>query len=332
MAHQLRTAFRDQLRRGEDERNVTQVRRRGVSVSEIETSFTEALAVVGGQQDDRVAAAIHPAHRTQELAHPVIGVENLAGVPMAVSTGKAHLSDHLVRGDPALSVLLLQHGKGGFGAEGPIGKVTEKVLGRVVGTVGILVVNPEEEARLPWPLQPGDRPPGGELRNSLDVEGPIPHRGGHLVVVDLESPVQSDPAFQDDVAQEGGSLVAGVSEDLSQRDLVGETGEAVPRSDRVLARVERGHDGGVGGSGHAAGGDGAFEKDAARRQFVDVRAHLRLESVAAQVVGTKGVDRDQDDRAVVFRALRARGKGEDDAGQRRDGKPCGDDHGAILGQ
>ena len=142
--------------------------------------------------------------------------------------------------------------------------------GRRIGKVGIVEMDPEKEGLVVVePVEPGQCPVGGCLRRAL---GDHPHggarRGGpEIVVIDLETQIETVATLQDDGRHEGGRAVAGSGEPLGDggyvvADVVGQVvAEAVP------PRIEAGEERGVGRRSHRGGGERVFEDNARFRQF-----------------------------------------------------------------
>ena len=163
--------------------------------------------------------------------------------------------------------------------------------------MGVEEVHPGEEPLVgPEPVEPfsgrfddccgrsiRDAPAGGPA-------GPTPD----LIVISLEALVQAVGAAKDGRTDEGCSPEALAAEYLGHGlEVCLESVDAVV-SHPVLRRVEARQDRSMRGQGDGGDGIGAIEDDAARRQTGQGRSLYVDGTVRLQPVGSKGVDRDQE--------------------------------------
>ncbi len=182
-----------------------------------------------------------------------------------------------------------------------VGSVCEDVAERVggrVGLVGVVEVEPGEPGRLRrlLLLQPGAEGQRGAVAAPLRLQGEdLALHALHVVVVDVEPAGQAVAPVEDERADEGARVVAGVLERGGQGGQpVGHVEVAVV-AHPVGGGEQAGEDRGVGGQGDGRGGVGGGEHHAVAGETVQV-ARLRLRvAVGADVVGAGGVEGDEED-------------------------------------
>ena len=182
-------------------------------------------------------------------------------------------------------------------------------LGRLVGGVGVVEVDPGEEGLLLHRLQPGQ----GEVHHLV----PLLLHGAEVddlvlgqvevVGVDVEALVEAPARVEHPRPHEGPGRVAGLLHPLRERRLRGVQEEAAVVADAVVRRDEPREDRRVRGQGHRRGGRRLLEQDAVLGHRVDVRRVDPPEAVAAEPVCPQGVEGDHHD---VPRLRRRAAKGE----------------------
>ena len=228
----------------------------------------EALAVVGDDQQHDLLADL-----VQELTHELVRVAHLAVVVVE--------QQPLVHG--VRDVAIPQHG-----ARDPVpGEQRREVLGRLVGTVGLEQVHPEEARPRARLGPPGESP----------LEGPVAGAfGAGRLVIAVEASSEAGVPAQDEGAHEGPGRVAGLPQLLGERDQAG-----VPLVDRVTdpvrqhtvaQRVGPGEEAEVGGQGRRHGRPAGLEAHPRGGQGIEVGRGLPWVAVAAQVVRAQAVHRD----------------------------------------
>jgi hypothetical protein len=194
-------------------------------------------------------------------------------------------------------------------------------LRRCVGEVRLVEVDEGEGALPAHALQP---PTGRGY-----CLGPLPlrhqeGRGGlgapQAVVVDVEAAVQTEARVQGERAHEPSRLPAAGLQQRGERGLG--RGEAEPGvvAHAVLQRVTPGEQVRVRRQRHHVVGVGLLEAHASLRQAVDPGRLRALPPVAAEGVGTEGVDRDEQDREAGVTAYRGAEDTEHDDDERPQGR------------
>ena len=98
-------------------------------------------------------------------------------------------------------------------------------------------MHPQEEGSIPRPRQPGQGQPDGVVGTSFEVTAAVRFARGQAIVVDVEALIEPGAALEDDIADEGGGVVARPPERLGQRCHPRESRRAIVRPHRVLADV-----------------------------------------------------------------------------------------------
>jgi hypothetical protein len=230
----------------------------------------QALAVVRRQHDQRPPVQAALAQPAGQAAHDVVGVGDLGDVGLPVAGGER--------------------------------------LRSVVGRVRIVEVDPCEELAVLDALQPAE----GVVHHLVP---PLLDRAQrhHLELAELE-PVgilvealpQPPSRLQHPGSHECARRPAGLLEAFRQRDALLGHEEAAVVAHSVMRRHQSRVHGGVRGQSERHGGGGALEQHALPGQRVDVRGVHPREPVGAESVGTRGVERDDDDVEVAGGGLQGR--------------------------
>ena len=195
-------------------------------------------------------------------------------------------------------------------------------LGGPVAGVGIVEVDPEEEARRRIG-EPGERgvhhpvcAPLGDARAAAPA-APEAER----VVVDVEAPRETEATVEDERGDEGRGREALALERLGEgRDAGGEDVHGVV-TDAVLRRVHARQQGRVGGQREGRRREGALEARALRGEGVEPGRRAGDAPVAAEGVGAQRVDRDEHHALRAFAARAARGAEQREPEGRRAQRP-----------
>jgi len=179
---------------------------------------------------------------------------------------------------------------------------------RGVGRVGIVVVNPEGiRPGRGKSGRPGQRGGRHRLRVPLGI-AVFPHLlGRHVVVVRVEPAGQAEAPVEDPRRDERPGGVAACRQDRRERG-------HLAREDRgavvayPVGGVEPGEERAVGGKGEGGGGQGPCVARPPRRQRVEVRGPGRPPFVATQMVGTSGVQGEEDHGGGEARLPEERGR------------------------
>ncbi len=163
-------------------------------------------------------------------------------------------------------------------------------LRRLVGGVRVEIVHPGEPGLRGSPVEPGEGPVG-RLPGA-----PLGPPGREVVVVVLEPPGEAEAARQNEARDEGGGVVPGGPEPLREKgvlraEVAGVLVDTVPR------REEAGEQGGVGGQRLGNRRVGLAETEAPRRERIEGR-RLDPSRLGADRIGTRGVERDEQDRGA----------------------------------
>ncbi len=170
-------------------------------------------------------------------------------------------------------------------------------LRRLVRRVRIVVVDPEEERRLP---RGGSSSASAASVVSRDDRSTAP--AGKLVVIDVETACQAEPARERERRDERRGAVAGGVEALGEeRRLVRQAAAVLVNA--VAGRIEAGHHRGVRRQRLGDGCVGLREAAPARGERVE-RGRLDPFRVGPDRVGARRVQRDEEDRRPPTRAGR----------------------------
>jgi len=153
---------------------------------------------------------------------------------------------------------------------------------------------------------------GGDLIARPFVVG---EAGGGVVVeieravVNVEAAAEAEAAVEDEAANEGGGAVAGFFKDS------GEGGEVFVEWDAVVLnavceRVGGGEKGNVGGEGEWIGGADLGKEGAGLGEGVDVGGGVTAGLIGGEVVGTEGVDGDEDNGGLGWERRKSEEKEE----------------------
>ncbi len=123
------------------------------------------------------------------------------------------------------------------------------------------------------------------------------------IAEDLESPGETVVSIDVSTLRESARSETVRLEDLRQGRYLGRQ-DTIWRVDAVLSRIETGEDGHMGRERSRKLDEGVLEEDAARRKCVDKGAGPACVAVTAQMVGSKGVDRYQDEAPGRCESLR----------------------------
>ena len=136
------------------------------------------------------------------------------------------------------------------------------------------------------------------LGAAFDASPALPGVGfGGKVVVEIEATIEAGSeclAVEDDGSDEGGGLISLFFEQFSPGDVLGRERNS-EIGDTVDAGQQAGEDGGVRRVGDGAVRERMGEANAVRGDRVDGGSFDLLVSVAGDVVGTQGVDGDEED-------------------------------------
>ena len=308
-AHLPLDAHAAQFREGcrHDERHVHRVVVDEVAVRPFAVP-AEALSVVADHHDGRLTVETVRLQPRQQPPHLLIGEGDLAVVE----------AGHAARAE--------------LRAEG---------LRRLVGRVRVVEVDPGEERLLRAALEPGQRSVdhlvGGPL-HAAEVEVLVLLQV-EAIVVDLEALVEAPPAVEDERADERSRRVALLPQGFGDRLLLRPQRGVSVDAHAVMGRVHARHDRGVRRLGQRRRRGGLGEEDAAPREAVEVRGARPRIAVAAEMVGARRVQRDEDDVGLLDTLPRpqaaddvarvggrtaeppeARGNSEEDQDRGRDGR------------
>ena len=203
---------------------------------------------------------------------------------------------------------------------------------RVVRIVRIVEVDPAEEGpgRPRRLLEPGER--GIDHLAPRPVDGqPLLHLlrlgAAQVLVVDLKAAVEAELRIEDEGGNEGRRPVAARREQLGERRDARR--EPLPPVDPepVLRGLKAGQDGRVGRERLGAAREGLLEDRATGGQPVERRREGVSITVAAEVVGARGVERDEEDvtrrrPAEPAALLQPRRRSERDEGDDDDDAPA----------
>ena len=223
----------------------------------------QALAVIRGHDEKSVLAQAEPSEGLVEAAHQAVGPRHLAVV-------------------------------------GPTRVLRGIGLGGIVGIVGIVEVQPEEEpARRPR-LEPGDRLRQGLVPPFLDAVQEARIVAGSVretVGVDVEAAMEARLRGEDHRGDEGARREAAALEDGSQGgDSRGERGRDVV-ADGAAPGVEAREQRDVGGPGEGNLDHGLGNEGTLARHPIEGGGRRVAAAVAAEPVGAQGVDGDENEMA-----------------------------------
>ncbi len=247
----------------------------------------EPLAMVADEHDRRPIPVAAGPERVEEPADLRILVADLRVV--GVQGGARLLASHSLpqggRGDAALGDVALQgRVRAVAAAEG---------RGRREGPVRVVVVYPEEEGTRFQAGQPAQRRIGGLAAAPL---------GGALVrlLEDLEAHLDPAVPLERCGAHEGRRAIALLPAHRREGPEARRGYEAAPSvhhvgEHSVLQRMGGGEDRNVGGKGRRHRSDGVLEDDGLLGEGVDPRRRVAEVAVGTQMVGPRGVERDEDD-------------------------------------
>ena len=154
-------------------------------------------------------------------------------------------------------------------------QLTQECPLQLVGSMGLDIVDPEEEGPLGLILElagePLGRPVGEVLSHRFSLDHPEPAGFGHNLLVLVELPGHPpELVAQGPIAHKGGALVAMMTQDLGNRKEIGAHPHAVA-SRAVLLGRKRGEHRGQGGSGERLHGARLGEADTLPQKSVEVR-------------------------------------------------------------
>ena len=232
--------------------------------------LAERLAVVGDDDDERVIEHARGAERADQAADERVDAGDFAGVR---------------RG----------------------GVTRAERLGRIVGSMGVVEVDPGEERSGARSTEPGERTLDHRRTRALGFERRLAGAARNHVVVDREAAPEPESMVEHEGADERAGVIARVVKAGGERrQRVGKRSAAV----LMHAVVDGQHPGKqcrVGWKGErSCRGDGV-ESDARLGDGVEARSFGSLGAVAAEVIRAQGVERHQQDvRAGCLRRARAR--------------------------
>jgi hypothetical protein len=287
----------------DDERHVQQLVEECVAVIE-GAVVEELLAVVGHDDDERVAGAAGGSERVEQAAHEPVGMMGFGGVEVADPTA--------VVGRPArvdLHVRCAVHPDGRKRrAEGAI-VVRRDEEARILGRRRIRCVRLEEVDEEEEAFRRGvGEPCGGALGGRARV-------GEHLVR--LEAAIEADRRSDPGVADERGGAEAAVVQHARERRMCGVEAAHVRQlalARAVVGRQEAREHRREGRQRPRRRADRGLEEHALACERVDARRRRARIAVATEMIGPERVERDDDD---VRGRRRRRGPGA--RGQERDG-------------
>ena len=179
-------------------------------------------------------------------------------------------------------------------------------LGRSVGHMGIIEVDPGEEGLGLGGIEPGQGRVHDLVPRPLDlaeVEMFILLQV-ELVVVVREALLEAPAAVEDERGDEGAGLVAPGGEHFGQGRLVVAEGRVAVDPDAVVSRIHAGHDRAVGRERQRRRRGRLLEENAPAGDGVQVRRRNAGVPVAGQMVGPGRVEGDQDDVRLLDAVLR----------------------------
>jgi hypothetical protein len=196
-------------------------------------------------------------------------------------------------------------------------------LGRVVGSMGIVEVHPDEERRVRGRRQPAEGRVDHVARGTL---GPRPRDRAVLEVLaeGVEALPEAEGGGDGVGAHEGRGAVPAALEERGQGLMFRVEREDDVVADPVHGRVEAGEDRGMRGSGHRHRALRLLEAHAAGGERVQARRPGRGVAVRAHVVRAEGVDGDEEEIGWARAMSRPPSDGEPDRGDhgRREHRPA----------
>ncbi len=231
--------------------------------------LAEALAVVGGDDQQRAFEQRRAAQPVDQAAHHGVGVLDLAQVRLA-------------------------------GVARGVG------FGRLVGRMRIVEMHPGEEFLRAHAGEPGQRFVHHGVAAFLDAARRFDLLATEVeaVGIDVEALVEAPARVEHPGSDEGPRRVARLVQTFGQRRLRGVEEEATVVVHAVPRWVAAGEDRGMRREGQGHRGRGLFEQHAFARQRVQVRRGHAIEPIAAQPIGAQRVER-HDDHVDVARRRRA---------------------------
>jgi len=235
--------------------------------------FPERFAMVAEHHDGAAIIEARGFEPGDESAQFVIGISDLAVVRMSFV----------------------------LGAEG---------LGRIIGAVGIVEMEPEENGLGPMVLEPLDGAINALTGAAVHQSGVFCGEGfgGKSVVIEIETAGETPGAIKDESADHGAGRVAMLPEGLRHGAEVGIERLSGEILHTVLERIGAGKNDGVRWPGERYLGDGAIEPDAIEGQGVQGGRGGGRFAVAADVIGANCINGDQYDIRGSFAGRRVCGK------------------------
>ncbi|MFO0980811.1 MAG: hypothetical protein U1E76_03515 [Planctomycetota bacterium] len=168
-------------------------------------------------------------------------------------------------------------------------------LERLVREVRIEVVDPGEErrSRAREPLEEFCR--GGAAAPLVQRASVVGGAVRRQAIVVIESLIEPELRLEHERRDERSGVVAGSLQRLGHGDVLGREPEQAVVAHAMLVRVEPGEDRGMRRRGQRTRGVRVLEAHAARCQPIDHRRHFLRAAVAAELVGARRVERDQDE-------------------------------------
>ena len=199
--------------------------------------------------------------------------------------------------------------------------------GRIVRSVDVVVVDPQEEGAAVRALEPLDRPLRGHVSPALG-EPHGPRRGAHLVVVVIESLGESALRVEHEARHEGRRLVAAVREHFREGSLLASEPVEGVGAGAVMPGVETGEDRRVARERGGRRGHGTGEDDTARAQTIEVWRVDRVIAVAAEPVRPRRIEGD-DEEVLPAQGARLRRQAVALSAPRRHDEPGDRNRGAL---
>ena len=202
-------------------------------------------------------------------------------------------------------------GVGDLGEVGLVRVARGEGLGRVVGRVRIVEVDPGEEALRAHRFEPRERVRHHLVALLLDgaERDHLVLREIELVRVDVEALAEAPLALEHPGRDERSGREAALAQPLRERHLGVVEEEAAVVAHAVMGRDEPGEDRRVRRERERNGGGRVVEDDAVARERVDVRREVGAKAVAAQPIRAGRVERHDDQVQLASRGSQAREAG-----------------------
>ena len=158
----------------------------------------------------------------------------------------------------------------------------------------VLQMKPKENRLITRPArQPSQCSLSRSLGDAFKIGLSVDLRSHQLVIIGLETTIESAASAQDDIAHESSRFVTRLLEALGQCLSTRQTSLSVECPDGMLSCIARGHNGSVRGCCQTRCGDRLLKQNAARGQGIDPGGRLGPKTIGMDPISTQRIDCNQ---------------------------------------